>query len=53
METRKFETHGQKVEMVMVHELVPYDKNPKKHGANVDEIVKAVEKHGESEGTAY
>lgn len=46
METKKFETHGQKVEMVMVHELVPYPKNPKKHGSNIDELCKAIEKHG-------
>lgn len=46
METRKSETHSDKIERVSIGDLIPYPGNPKKHGKNVDEIVRSIEKHG-------
>lgn len=45
MESRKFERIT-KVENVGLNDLIPYDKNPRKHGKNVDEIMKSIEKVG-------
>jgi hypothetical protein len=44
-DNRKFERVN-KVEQVAVSELKPYEKNPRKHGKNVDEIIKSIESVG-------
>lgn len=43
---RAHETHSDKTEMVPVHELIPCENNPRKHGSNIDELCKSIEKHG-------
>lgn len=35
-----------KIELVQVQELVPYEKNPRKHGKAIDELVKSITKNG-------
>ena len=36
----------QKVELIQVQDLVPYEKNPRKHGKGIDELVKSITKNG-------
>lgn len=35
-----------KIEQVYLEELKPYDKNPRKHGKGIDELVKSIERNG-------
>ena len=36
----------QKIELVQLQELVPYEKNPRKHGKGIDELVKSITENG-------
>jgi hypothetical protein len=36
----------QKIELVGLQELVPYEKNPRKHGKGIDELVKSITENG-------
>lgn len=45
METREKERVG-KIEMIPVHELVPYDKNPRKHDKSLPQLIESIKKFG-------
>lgn len=35
-----------KIESIYLQDLIPYEKNPRKHGKNVDELVKSIKENG-------